>query len=517
LQIDKANKDVLIEQFGGIIKEFEKKEFKLKRTIVDKDIITNILNENIKTLEAKTKIIEEQIAFKEKLLANVNHELRTPLNAIIGMSSLLETTSLSQDQKKYTNIIKRSGTNLITIINDFLTLTSIKQGEFKLNLRPFYIHDLLNDFDTTFSSRIKYKGIEFRISVDYKIPKILVGDETRIYQVLQNLLTNAIKFTQKGKVELNIFVKEDLEEKKLIAFSIKDTGIGIPKEKQESIFDSFTQAHTAGNRDYMGTGLGLNIVKTLTNKMKGEISLKSEENVGTEICVFLPLEVGKEETQMLNASNSIINIPDVWKRKKFLMIEDNRANIFYSKQLFDKWALNITFKETYKEGLKEATENYYDLILSDLKLPDGNGIDLLTKIVSNNNSACNNSIFSVITASISEADKERASAIGIKAYIEKPFNPETLFKELQNLLGNNKVIVKDKVIIGDNENDLSQDCSIEKIKKQLNSISSELKVQLEFINIFTNQLKNEVDNKYCPQINFKYKNFKIRYLDFLSF
>jgi len=484
-------KDLFIElssEIDEMAKDLEKLNFKAKRAEVDKGIITNILKGNVAELELKNKIIEEQIAFKEKLLANVNHELRTPLNAIIGMSSLLQDTELNEDQKEYINIIKRSGDNLFTIINDFLTMSSMRVGKLRLKVRPFNLSEVLSDLDTIFKRRTEEKGIEFKISMGLNTPNSFLGDSTRIYQILQNLLTNSIKFTTNGSVKVHVEVIKDYGELKIIEFSVEDTGIGIPKEKQETIFDSFTQAHTAGNRDYMGTGLGLNIVRALTQLMDGEITLDSEENSGTKICIRIPLKIIQNEVQVESVKEEEISIPANWRAKKFLMIEDNKANIIYARELFKKWDLDIVFMEDYTSGLKEANENYYNLILSDLKLPDGNGIDLLKAIRANENSACHKTKMAVITASISQSDKDRAEELEISAYIEKPFIPVKLLTELHSIL-EGAAPIKNRIILDDQtENTETEDRGMSLILGQLRSISQDEKVQLEFVDIFLDQL-----------------------------
>jgi nitrogen-specific signal transduction histidine kinase/DNA-binding response OmpR family regulator len=448
----------------------------------------NILKGSVDELESKNKIIEEQIAFKERLLANVNHELRTPLNAIIGMSSLLQDTELNKVQEEYTQIIKRSGDSLFTIINDFLTMSSVKEGKIALKIRPFSLNELLSDLSIIFRKQTASKGIDLNISKDVATPDYLLGDATRVNQILQNLLTNAIKFTSHGKVQLFVKEVEDLNGIKMIEFKVSDTGIGIPLDKQATIFDSFTQAHTAGNRDYMGTGLGLNIVKSLTEIMEGEVSMQSEENKGTKVSIRLPLKIASNNVNEGKVKEED-SIPSSWKKKKFLMIEDNVANIIYAQELFTKWDLDIVFKETYTEGLKEANDNFYDLILSDLKLPDGNGIDLLKSVRSNKASACNKTKLSVITASISQADKNRAVELNISSYIEKPFLPETLLSELHKIFEDSAPL-KNRIIL-DNEPKVaeSDDVDVTKLLNVLESITSKESVQHKFIAAILDQFR----------------------------
>lgn len=482
--LTEAVKQDFINELRKIDKQCQRADFKAQKAVVDKGVITNILRNNLKELEAKNKIIAEQIAFKEQMLANVNHELRTPLNAIIGMCSLLQQTVLDNRQQEYTDIIKRSSESLLIIINDFLTLSSIKADKIDLQIRPFSIKEIFNDLHNIFAAKTQQKGIELRLTTAFNLPDYFMGDATRIYQILQNLLTNAIKFTQKGFVLMNVTIKKDLGNLKLVEFIIEDTGIGIPKAKQETIFESFTQAHRAGNKDYMGTGLGLNIVKNLVELMDGEIFLESEENKGTKFTFTLPLR----PTHSLEVSNDIkeaqIKIPIHWQQKKFLMIEDNLANIIYAREVFEKWELDITFCKTYAEGLQTANDRFFDLILSDLKLPDGNGIDLLTEIRHNPESACFTTQIAIITASILASDREKAQALKVAGYIEKPFVPKKLLSELYLMLEGQ--LPSQEHIIMDTSSTIEQS---HKIMDVLNKLTQKTHTQIEFIEILMTQIE----------------------------
>jgi len=496
----------LMKELRVLDKLIKKKKFIAKRVQVDKGIITNILNKNIEELEAKNKIIAEQIAFKERLLANVNHELRTPLNAIIGMSSLLQQTELTDAQREYIDIIKRSGDNLFIIINDFLTISSIEAGKLTLKRNPFNLREIFKDLYNIFVTKTQEKGIDLRLTTSFNLPDMFIGDATRIYQIFQNLLTNAIKFTTKGYVLLNASVKKDMGEFKILEFLIEDTGIGIPQGEQDTIFNAFTQAHTAGNRDYMGTGLGLNIVKTLVDLMGGEIYLESKENQGTKFIVTIPLREATNISSATLIEEAEILIPESWKTKKFLMIEDNAANIVYARELFKKWNLDMTFCETYTSGLKTAKETYFDLILSDLKLPDGNGINLLKEIRADENAACQDTCLAVITASILQSDKNQAKELNISSYIEKPFIPKKLLSELYLIL-EKRYPQKERIILS-NSNTVLQHKG-DAILLQLQNISKDTKVQLEFIDIFLTQLEQcliDMDD------GIKTKNYQVLYL-----
>lgn len=485
LSITDEEKFSLLDDLKVVKKSQVKANFKLKRTLVDKDIATNLLKQNVDELQNKNEIIESQIAFKEQILANVNHELRTPLNAIIGMSDLLQNTPLNDQQKKYTDLIKRSGDNLFIIINDFLTISSMKAGKFELRPQPFSLKEICQDLHNIFSIHTTLGDIDLVFESGDFTNDIYLGDATRIHQIFQNLLNNAIKFTNEGSVRFSCTLKEDRGQTKLIQFLIEDSGVGIPKHMQANIFDSFTQAYTASEKGYSGTGLGLNIVQHLVHLMKGSISFESEENVGTKFKVEIPFEhiqsnVAKKEDKVKQ-----LCVPTAWKKYKSLLIEDNKANIFYAGELFKRWNLDLDVAENYKEGVEMAKSQNYDLILCDLNLPDGYGIDLINDIRSDKDAKSNQSKIAIITASILQSDKDKAAELDIIGYIEKPFLASTLLRELYKIFGNDENYV-DTVI------STQQSHAEEELYDELNKISTNPKVHLEFLTIFLKQFKNDI-------------------------
>ena len=471
----------------SVRKSLQKADFKLKRILVDKDIVTNVLKQNVDTLKNKNHIIEEQIAFKEQILANVNHELRTPLNAIIGMCDLLQSTSLDEQQKEYTDLIKRSGDNLFIIINDFLTISSMKAGKFELRMQPFTLKEICQDLFNIFSIQTNLGGVELLFDSDDVINDTYLGDPTRIHQIFQNFLNNAIKFTKEGSVKLSCKLKEDKGRTKIIQFVIEDTGVGIPQDMHATIFDSFTQAHTVSNKGYSGTGLGLNIVQHLIQLMDGTISFESTENVGTRFTVEIPFEHMQSNISKGEDRLKQLSVPEEWKNYKILMVEDNRTNIFYASELFRRWNLNIEFAETYQEGLFKAVSQKYDLILCDLNLPDGYGIDLINEIRTNNFAKSNLSKIAIITASILQSDKDKAAQLDIIGYVEKPFLAATLLRELYKIFGN------DVNYIETEDSNQSSDAEVE-LYNELNKISTNPKVHLDFLNIFLKQFKSDIND-----------------------
>ncbi len=438
--MDKTNPKHIIDQLQSTITELE---FKLGRTLQDKDIMKSILNQTIKELEEKKveleekkSLVENQSKIKELLFANVNHELRTPLNAIIGMSHMLGKTSLSESQGDYVRIINQAAENLLVIINDFLTLSKLNAGELKIKNELFSMKQLFNDLNSLFSYKANEKKLNLKFNMAYDLPESLIGDKLRINQILVNLISNAIKFTHAGFISVTASLKQNMGELKLIEIEVTDTGIGIPKTRLQSIFDSFVQAHeTSEELNVDGTGLGLNIVKNLIAAMHGNIEVESEVDQGTTFKVELPLKVEEREITFQVDEEIEILIPERWKEKNILLIEDNPANIIYATELFRVWGLEMDIRKTIRESKEALWNTKYDLVLSDVRMPDGNGLELIQELRATPSAMSSTSPVLVLTASISEAEKEWSNNIAIAAYIEKPFKPELLYKHMYLILG----------------------------------------------------------------------------------
>jgi len=443
LNLSETDKKLVLDGFSKLEKMITSLDYQIQRINIDKNIARNILNSTIDELtQSNTKlteqneIIAQQMKFKEVLLANVNHELRTPLNAIIGMGSLLSQTPLTPKQNGYIHIVKRSADNLMTIINDFLTLSSINAGQLELKEELFSIQEYFKELVSINSLKVNDKNIDFKANLDVSIPEYVLGDATRINQVVQNLINNAIKFTHEGQVAIFANLLAEKDQVALVEIIVEDTGIGIPLDRQEEIFESFVQVKET-KKDYMGTGLGLNIVKTLVELMKGKVKLESMEGKGSKFIIHLPLRLADEQhkpSSQLIGNEAEFDIPDNWQKKKYLMIEDNPANIIYARELFINWALPLEIATTYQEGLKMATAEYFDVVFSDLKLPDGNGIELLKNLRDNPAAKSGKSIMFMVTASILESDKVNAEKMNIAGYIEKPFVPASLLNNLYKVL-----------------------------------------------------------------------------------
>ena len=492
--VEEGTKAFFLEQYELLRKAFAKEEFKLKRTIQDKQITTNVLENTISKLRIKSKnlehqkaLTEEQARFKEQLFANVSHELRTPLHGILGMGHLLENTNLDKIQRGYVDIIKSSADNLLVIINDLLSLSKINAGKVSLLNEPFSTQKFFTDLKGILELKAQHKDLELLFSIPSDLPSYLLGDRTRLSQVLLNLLNNAIKFTHKGYVALKIYILRRSGQSIELQFDIEDTGIGIEKDKLDSIFDSFIQVHQQSADVYEGVGLGLNIVKKLLDLMDGKIKVHSEKGKGTVFSIKLSFDYPSEKMVQVyqNAQTNLV-IPPHWQYKRLLLIEDNEANLLYVKNIFLDWKIPLDIAKSKAEAAEKLTKNTYDCLLSDVKLPDGNGLDLIAKIRSEGHHPNRHTPVIVLTASANEKEAIFSKEINVQSYVGKPFPPELLVSELKKVL-DQPFVVKSPITTLTN--------TTGKVKKH-NTYFSQLeksfegkpKLKLEMIDIFLEQI-----------------------------
>ena len=467
-------------------------KFHSERTLHDKQITTNVLRNTISELEIKSKnleiqkkLTEQQARFKEELFTNVSHELRTPLHGILGMSHLLENTDLDKTQKNYVDITKSSANNLLVIINDILSLSQINAGKAKLLQEPFSTTKFFSDLVGILDFKAKKKDLNLIFVKPPNFPAFIKGDRTRLYQVLLNLLNNALKFTDKGHVSLNVFILKQTEEFIDLQFDVTDTGIGMEKEKFASIFESFTQVHKADNHIYEGAGLGLNIVKKLLNLMGGSIEVDSTPNKGTTFSVKLSFNLpdSKQIDAHLSTESDIVILPH-WQYKKMLMIEDNPANLVYAKGVFSDWGIKLDVAESISEANLIVTKQKYDCILSDVKLPDGNGLEFIANLRETDDAINQHTPVIVLTASANEKEANYSKSINVQSYIGKPFPPELLVSELKKILDNPIQKETKETIIAEKISQKEEDYfyQLQRVFKNKN------KVKVEMIDIFLSQI-----------------------------
>lgn len=391
------------------------------------DITKNKKNEQ--ELILAKKIAEDSTKAKEMFLANMSHEIRTPMNGILGMAELISRTNLDETQKKHVKLIKNSADNLLVIINDILDMAKIESGKLTMEQIPFDICDVIKNAIQTLTYKAEEKGIELKtypIKLDHNI---VIGDPFRLTQALLNLINNAIKFTENGSVEISGRVPCSNAEEITFEFTVQDTGIGIPKDKLDTIFEGFTQASLDTSRKYGGTGLGLTISKNLIQMQGGNIWVESTIGKGSKFIFSITYKKG-DSTSIEHKIKSEINIQELHKLK-VLLAEDNEVNQYFAKTLMDEIGLEVDIANNGIEALEYFEKNVYDLILMDIQMPHMGGIEATSKIRKHKNKVKSQTPIIALTANALVGDAEKYLKAGMDDYISKPFNRETLFRKIQ--------------------------------------------------------------------------------------
>ncbi len=383
-------------------------------------------------LKAK-EIAEESELAKEKFLANMSHEIRTPMNAIYGLANILMDKSLSDEDRESVRAINHSANNLIRIINDILDFSKIESGNVEIRQNVFNLEQVLEGVIQTLNLGASDKDIELKMFIDSEVPKELIGDPVRLRQIVLNLKSNAIKFTEHGFVETRVKVKHRSAENCTLLFEIKDTGIGIPESKLETIFRSFTQASDDTSRKYGGTGLGLTIAKELIELQSGTIEVQSIQGHGSTFVFTLKFEFGtglEAQAKLQERNYTLDELTDY----KFLMAEDNPMNQLLAKKVFAKWNCKIDFADNGQIAIDKLNVNDYDLILMDLQMPELDGYQT-TKYIRNEMRQPKSEIpIIAITAHALRGESEKCISIGMNDYISKPFNQLELFEKILTIV-----------------------------------------------------------------------------------
>ena len=368
---------------------------------------------------------------KEQFLANVSHEIRTPINGIAGMAALLSQNPTPKEQVTYLNAIKSAADNLKVIINDILDLASIESGKLKFERIGFNINELLVSIIDSFTVQSMQKKIELSFTLDERISQILIGDPFRLNQILINLIGNALKFTHEGEIKINCSLDKIHGKNQYIKIDVTDTGIGIPAEKLNTIFESFSQADASVTRKYGGTGLGLTIVRQLVELQKGKITVQSVEDVGTTFSITIPYLIG--DINQIEENASIINKNKAdqvsLKGLKILLTEDNDINRLYATSILKMWECQTDTAENGYVALEKVRNNDYDVILMDIQMPVMDGFEA-TKAIKLSGREKTQIPIIALTANATAKDIEKCLAAGMVDCIGKPFTPQTLFSML---------------------------------------------------------------------------------------
>lgn len=387
--------------------------------------------QEIELAQKEKEVAEKTATLKQQFMANMSHEIRTPMNAIVGMTRLLLEKEPKPDQMRYLNAIQQSADNLLVIINDILDLSKIEAGKIEIEKTDFSLSEMVQSVLDMLMLKCEEKGLSLKANLDKAIPNRLVGDPTRIHQILLNLAGNAVKFTEKGSVEIKATLQKTEEKKHLIRFDVIDTGIGISKDYVNKIFDSFTQAGTDIARKFGGTGLGLTISKQLTSLMNGNIFVTSELGKGTTFSVLLPLEEAKEQTAV--SSEKIINDDTLKKLDniRLLLVEDNEFNRMVAEDTLRSTVPNIKLDTAYngKIAVDKVSVNDYDVVLMDIQMPMMDGVEA-TKNIRKLPPPKNATKIIAMTANVLQEDIQRYLEAGMNAHLSKPFQKDDLLLKI---------------------------------------------------------------------------------------
>ncbi len=402
-------------------------------------------------LEAK-EVAESNSRAKSEFLANMSHEIRTPMNGIIGMTELTLETKLSGVQREYLGMVRSSARSLLSLINDILDFSKIEAGQLKLEAIEFSLRDCVRNTLETLGVRARAQGLELAVRIDPEIPDILVGDAARLRQVITNLVDNAIKFTARGEIAVEINSESRDATEVTLRFSVRDTGTGIPKDKQELIFGAFVQADGSTTRQYGGTGLGLGICMKLVGHMHGKIWVESNPGEGSvfHFTALFPISkaaaleaIGNVLEPMPGPGATIDEMPEAVaagafasRRLRILIAEDNPVNQAVAFGMLLKEGHNLTLAENGREAVRFHQRERPDLILMDVQMPELDGFGATREIRAAEEGSGHHTPIIAMTAHAMSGDSERCLLAGMDAYLSKPLTKELLFETIESIVDN---------------------------------------------------------------------------------
>ena len=384
-----------------------------------------------------TQKAEDAVKAKQQFLSNMSHEIRTPMNAIIGFTKVLLKSEHTAKQKEYLSAIKMSGDALIVLINDILDLAKVDAGKMSFEQIPFRLELSIYALLHLFETKIQEKNIKLVIEYDNSIPKVLLGDPVRLHQIILNLVSNALKFTNKGYITVTVKLVTEDDESAKIYFAVSDTGIGIEQTKLVKIFDNFQQATSGTSRLYGGTGLGLAIVKQLVEPQGGKVSVESVPNIGSKFSFVLSFPKTKidveNEIELPELDASIKNI-------RVLVAEDIPLNQLLMKTILDDFGFEREIAENGKITVEKIEKSHFDVILMDLQMPEMNGFEATAYI---RNVLKSDIPIIALTADVTTTDLAKCKAVGMNDYISKPVDERVLYTKIINIVNQTRTDKED--------------------------------------------------------------------------
>jgi len=409
------------------ITDLKRNEKELIEAKIFAEMATEIAVDAKAVAENAAELSREAVKAKQQFLSNMSHEIRTPMNAIIGFTKVLLKTDVSDKQLEYLNAIKTSGDALIVLINDILDLAKVDSGKMTFEVTPFHLKSSISAMLHVFETKFLGKNLELEYAFDSTIPNTLLGDPVRLHQIILNLVSNAIKFTIKGKIVVSVKLVKESDQDVTVKFTVTDTGIGIADKKLDQIFENFQQASSNTSRIFGGTGLGLAIVKQLVEGQGGKIQVESELNKGSSFSFDLVFP--KTDLQSELDSNDFMLDKEI-KNVRVLVVEDIPLNQLLIKTLLDDFGFERDIASNGKIAIEMLKNKSYDIILMDLQMPEMNGFEATEYIRNTMNS---NIPIMALTADVTTADLAKCTSVGMNDYVSKPIDEKILYNKIIGL------------------------------------------------------------------------------------
>lgn len=387
---------------------------------------------------------------KQQFLANMSHEIRTPMNAIVGFTDQILQMPLENQSREQLEIVKRSADHLLNVINDILDFSKMEAGKVRIDSHSFNVKDLFYQAYQLYKPSADLKQINLKVDFKKNTPEILVGDSFRLRQIVFNLISNAIKFTEVGEVLVTAKSKKSKAEEILLIIEVKDSGIGIPEEKLNSIFEEFTQADITTSRSYGGTGLGLAIVQKLVNLHGGKIHAENLAEGGACFRVEIKYKTGSEK-EIIQEKKQQLPVGINLSAYHFLVADDDEYNRKLIQHILEKWKAKFTIVKHGQALLKEVSEKEYDLILLDIHMPGMNGYEVAKSIRSSRNKKVNKVPIIALTATVEKEELKKSQSVGINDVLAKPYTEGELHSKMTDILKINFTERKNKFVANSSE------------------------------------------------------------------
>lgn len=463
------------------------------------------LKYNFEEANREKDLADKAIMLKDRFIASISHEIRTPLNGVLGMADLLSDTKPTPEQLDYINTIKLSANNLIGLISDILDFSKIQAGEISIEKSEFSFHTTVLEIEKLLKVVADEKLLNISFKLDDQIPEKLIGDAVRLKQVLMNILTNAIKFTDSGHVKLEVKITHIRETDIKLLFTISDTGKGIGEDKIDTIFESFAHVGLDNSLNTGGAGLGLAIVKQLVDLQGGTILVNSKIGSGTVFKVELPFKLAvpfKNYAGPVKTGSN--NVPKNLSEVVILLVEDNKVNQFLAQKLLSKMGFGVVIANNGNEAIHLLKTRKFNLILMDVQMPEMNGYEL-TEIIRNTLPDNVNKIpIIALTAYASTQEKEKAFDLGMSDYITKPYSPHELMTSIMKQVG---VKTPDESILAESVNaatSFDPETIRDNTEKLLQLFNGSISDVLSLLHMLINQIPLLLDE---AEVNIKNENW----------